>query len=164
MQRMTIKFLTAITAVFINLMSLSAKELKFSDPRFKSYLLTNDSINFDSNKKEISTLEAQSFNGMIDVSNMKIKSLEGIDAFVKLTKLICSGNKLTTLDLSKNLALEFLDCKNNSIEHLNISQNQFLIEAKIYNNQISNISLTGNVNLVHLSARNNPFKTLERTR
>ena len=68
MQRKTLLF---IGFIFVNLMVTNAQNIKFSDARFKSYLLANDSINTDSNKKEISFLVAKSFNGTIDVSGKK---------------------------------------------------------------------------------------------
>ena len=44
----------------------------------------------------------------LDVSNKKIKSLKGIEAFTSLVYLDCKKNQLTDLDLSKNIALNNL--------------------------------------------------------
>src|SRR5688572_27138744 len=101
------KILIFLSTFFVNLMVINAQNVNFSDRRFKTLLLANDSINTDSNKREISALEALSFKGTIDVSGNKIRSLQGIEAFVNLKKLICSANKLTSLDLSKNSRLEY---------------------------------------------------------
>ena len=49
----------------------------------------------------------------IDVSNMGIRSLHGIEYFVNLTKLDCSYNLLTKIDVSKNELLVSLSCSYN---------------------------------------------------
>ena len=49
----------------------------------------------------------------IDCSGLGIQSLEGIEKFPNLTSLDCSDNRLTSLDLSKNTALSYVNCRNN---------------------------------------------------
>ena len=52
-----------------------------------------------------------------------IYSLKGIEYFSELTELYCSGNQLTTLDVSKNTKLEKLDCWGNQLTTLDLSKN-----------------------------------------
>ncbi len=52
--------------------------------------------------------------GNLFIFSRNIKSLVGIDAFADLKQLICAENKLTNLDISKNVGLKEFDCSFNS--------------------------------------------------
>ncbi len=52
--------------------------------------------------------------------NSKIKTLKGLEYFANLEMLNCSGNLLTTLDLSGNPKLEWLECENNKLTKLDV--------------------------------------------
>lgn len=56
----------------------------------------------------------------LDISNSSIADMTGIQDFVSLTNLNCTGNKLTSLDTSKNTALKNLYCNSNSLTSLNL--------------------------------------------
>ena len=51
----------------------------------------------------------------LDLVYHGISDLTGIELFVNLDTLICSYNKLTTLDVSNNTALILLDCQYNDL-------------------------------------------------
>ena len=53
-----------------------------------------------------------------------------------VTKLDCSGNKLTSLDLSTTVPLVELDCSNNQLTALDVSQNAAVTSLACYRNQI----------------------------
>ncbi len=53
-----------------------------------------------------------------------------------VTKLHCSGNKLTSLDLSTTVPLVELDCSNNQLTALDVSQNAAVTSLACYRNQI----------------------------
>ncbi len=52
----------------------------------------------------------------ISVAGLEIESLQGIEFFPELEFLVCSDNKLTSLDLSKNYQLNYVDCGFNYIK------------------------------------------------
>ncbi len=54
---------------------------------------------------QISTLEAEEITSL-NVSRNGISDMSGLDAFINLERLICFENNLTSLDISKNTALE----------------------------------------------------------
>ena len=83
--------------------------LTFKDPAFKSFLIKYYDKNLDG---EISQFEAEEIT-KLEVSKQKISSLEGIENLSNLLMLNCSGNKLTKLDVSKNIYLEELNCCSN---------------------------------------------------
>lgn len=56
----------------------------------------------------------------------KISNLKGIEYFSNLETLDCSGNQLTSLDLSSNTALTHLECANNQLTSLDLSNNTAL--------------------------------------
>jgi Leucine-rich repeat (LRR) protein len=78
----------------------------------------------------------------------------------KFTNLLCSNNKLTTLDISKNAALTKLNCHNNQLTSLDISKNAALTSLDCTLNQITTLDLSKNVALTSLDARNNKFLTI----
>ena len=57
------------------------------------------------------------------ISKNGISDLTGIEAFTALTSLYCSGNELTSLDVSKNTALTGLWCYDNQLTSLDVSNN-----------------------------------------
>ena len=95
------------------------------DANFKAYLVNNKAINTNGDS-EIQVTEASAFNDTINCREMNISNLKGIEAFTTLTSLYCSGNKLTSLDVSKNSALTVLTCTNNQLTSLDGIQNTVL--------------------------------------
>ena len=53
---------------------------------------------------------------VLEVPSMGIQDLRGIGYFNKLARLDCSGNELTSLDLSSNPALQILNAENNQLD------------------------------------------------
>ena len=64
------------------------------------------------------------------VFNQNISDLTGIEDFVNLQILRCSGNQLTNMDLSNNSSLSRLFCGGNQITNLNLQNKQ-----ELYNHQ-----------------------------
>lgn len=83
----------------------------FLDGNFKAYCVRN----FDSDGDGGISIEEAGKVKTIDCSNSDIRFLSGIQYFSSIEKLNCSGNQLTSLDVSKNTALNYLACFNNQI-------------------------------------------------
>ena len=62
----------------------------------------------------------------LDVQDLNISDLTGIEYFKSLKTLNCSMNSLTSLDISKNKTLEYLDCFWNPLTSLDVSKNTAL--------------------------------------
>ena len=97
------------------------QNVNIPDANFKAYLVGNTDINTNGDS-EIQVSEANAFSGSIycgelynpDFSeDMSISDLTGIEEFTALTELDCSRNKLTSLDVSMNTALNYLRCEGN---------------------------------------------------
>ena len=79
---------------------------------------------------------------VIEVPDMKIKSLKGIEYFTALEELNCNNNELTELDISKNTALTELNCGSNQLKSLDVSKNTALTYLYCYGNLIRGKGMT----------------------
>ena len=80
----------------------------------------------------------------IDVSEMEITTLKGIEHFTALVYLFCSDNKLSALNLSKNAMLQYLYCYNNQLTSLDLSHNTALVFLYCSDNQLTVLDLSNN--------------------
>ncbi len=80
----------------------------------------------------------------IDVSNMGIKDLSGIEIFFKLDSLLCYGNQITSLNLSKFSLLTHLDCSTNQLTSLDVSKNAALTQLLCYENKLTSLDVSHN--------------------
>lgn len=127
---------------------------------FKTYLLGNSAINTNGDN-EIQLSEASAFMGTIDVINLGISDLTGIEAFTSLTVLKARSNNLTSLDITNNTALTLLDCGYNDIASLDISNNTALIELQCSHNELSVLDVSNNTALTKLNTRTNNLTSLD---
>jgi hypothetical protein len=132
------------------------------DETFRNYLLTTSAGYYDRNKDgKISVAEAKNVT-WIECYTDNIYTLEGIQYFINLETLRCSGGiaeyadgKLTSLDVSKNTKLTELDCSKNQIESLNLSNNVALEELNCSVNYLNSLDLSKNINLTELNSNHN---------
>lgn len=100
-------------------------------------------------------------NKFFDLRDKGIQSLDGIEYFA-VTKLYCSNNQLTFLDLSNNTALTTLQCYNNQqLTSLNLGNNTALKELYVANNQLTSLDLSKNTALAHLYCGGNQLSSLD---
>ena len=88
--------------------NLNAQNVNIPDANFKAYLVGNIQINTN-NDTEIQVNEASAFTGTILCINSNISNLTGIETFTNLSSLICRNNYLTSIDISHNPFLTYLD-------------------------------------------------------
>ena len=92
---------------------IDINKTNFPDNDFRELLLDKEA-NIDRNQDgKLSTWEIALVQD-IDVYDMEIADLTGIEYFTELKYLDCAGNHLTSLDLSRNTKLAELDAKNNT--------------------------------------------------
>ena len=98
----------------------------FPDPGFRGFILDllndlqpryrdDDSL---LDEQDIMTL---AYRPHLDIYDLHIKDLTGIEYFPGLQALYCNNNELTTLDLSQNTALTTLWCYGNKLETVDMS-------------------------------------------
>ena len=136
-----------------------SQNVHIPDANFKAALLAAPNSGIDTNNDgEIQVSEAIAYTDPIDVSNKNINDLTGIEAFVNIKILACSGNNLTKLNISQNTSLERLFCMYNQIEDLSIHNNPNITLLYCYNNSLKrlNASNGNNSNITIFNAINNP--------
>ena len=125
--------------------------ITFKNEIFYKYLIDN----FDADKDgKLSTKEVNDIKE-IDCSNLGITSLDDIYLIKNLTSLICSGNKLTSINISSHTALLTFRCDSNLLSSIDVSKNVLLETLSCSKNTISSIDVTSNVNLKHLICNGN---------
>lgn len=149
-------FLVSILPLFL----AKAQVVDIPDIHFKTYLITSSAINTN-NDNEIQVSEAVAFTGTINSSNLNIKSLKGIEAFINLSALRCFGNQLETLDVSQNIVLDELNCGQNKLTSLDVSKNTKLTKLDCSTNQLIHLDVSKNLALKSLSCYLNQFSTLD---
>ena len=117
-------------------------EYVIPDEAFRKYLKK-----FDTNNDDILAPAERYAVKEIDVSGKYISNLYGIQFFPNLKKLVCYNKQLTSLDVSQNTALEYLDCSNNQLTSLDVSQNPALQTLDCSNNQLTSLDVRQNTKL-----------------
>ena len=115
----------------------------------------------------------------LNLNNLNISDLTGIQDFISLEDLFFSNNQLSTvnlstllnlknlyadrnklsdIDLSNNLLLNWLNINDNNLTTIDLNNNLELTYFYCYNNNLSGtLDLTGNLKLFDLSCNNNPL-------
>lgn len=152
---------TLYTVIFLLACSfLNAQIVNIPDINFKNALIE---AGVDTNSDgEIQVSEAEVVMNL-NVSYKNISSLEGIENFLNLEELYCSGNQLSTLDMSENLKLQKLVCIFNELKNLNVAQNLNLNYLWCQDNFLSALDISQNINLETLWCRDNSLSSLEVT-
>ena len=131
-------------------------ETNFPDANFRNYLLSQD---YGSDRKltdaEITEVTR------INVSYRSIQSLQGIEYFTALKELYCNRNQLTSLDVSKNSALDYLSCYGNQLTSLDVSGCTSLTTLNCYSNSLTSLDVSKNTALTWLYCENNQLTSLD---
>ena len=77
----------------------------------------------------------------LDCSNQGLTTLNTTNA-TNLNELICTNNKLKSVNVSKNTKLAVLDCQDNQIGSLNLKNTTNLIELNCANNKLKSLDLS----------------------
>jgi hypothetical protein len=135
---------------------ITINETNFPDENFRNWILSQeygqDGILTD---EEIASITG------ISIPGMDIQNLQGIEFFTALTMLECNSNQLTTLDLSKNIALIRLVCNDNQLTSLDVSKNTTLRTLDCNWNQLTTLDLSANTALIYLQCYNNQLTSLD---
>ena len=100
----------------------------------------------------------------IDCYDREISNMKGIEYFTALKTLICTSNKLTGLDVSRNTELIELQCDMNYLESLDVSYNPALQALVCSYNELQNLDLSNNTDLQTLICDDNQLETLNVSR
>ncbi|NDV69312.1 hypothetical protein D0T66_10440 [Dysgonomonas sp. 25] len=97
----------------------------------------------------------------LSVESKNLTSSTGIEKLYKLVTLLCSGNLLTSLDVSNNKDLRFLGFHANQLTTLDVSHNKVLIELSCSSNQLTSLDVSNNTILRTLNCHSNQLAGLD---
>ena len=137
------------------------------DPVFLEYLLKycdmdNDGVltQWDANHTYVIDIgKDKSLLNFIGTSN-QITSIEGIEHFVNLKRLVCSGNSIPQMNLSKNTLIETFVANGCELKILDVSKNDRLTHLECSNNLLNTIDLKNHPNLQILDVSNNKMAAI----
>ena len=105
-------------------MFCTAQDVNIPDPNFLAALIAEG---VDTNGDGVIQVSEAAATDTLRVNNKSLNSMEGIQAFINLLYLECSGNpSLINLDLSLNTKLTGIFCHSNNLKTLDVSQNNLL--------------------------------------
>ena len=145
MKNLPLLFLAIIVST-----TIFAQNVNIPDANFKAALVGNSSINTNMDT-EIQTSEATAFTGTMNVSNLSISDLTGIEAFTALTYLNCRSNQLTSLDVSQNNNVNLLVCSYNQLSTLILSQNTVYYAVHCDYNLLTNLIISSPIHSLDCS-------------
>jgi hypothetical protein len=110
------------------------------------------------NIKTLETLDVGFGSGF----NTQFTDLTGIEDFTALTYLNVSLNQLTSLDVSNNTALTYLDVTaNHQLTSLDVSNNTALEYLVCTDNQLTSLDVSNNPNLIEFWCSHNQLTSLD---
>jgi len=178
---------------------LDPDEFYVPDPVFREYLGGLNGANYGYGitfeaAKKLTGLHILD-KGLSDLTGIEycvnLKSLEirrtnlttlGLSSNTALTRVVCDNNPLTSVDVSKNPALEYLSlsntrlasidvsnnpllttiqCNDNALTALDVSHNPALDFLSIYENQVAALNVSNNPLLENLQVNDNQLTTLD---
>jgi hypothetical protein len=149
----------AVTSTLFFAGSLKAQSVFIPDPVFKSYLLSDPSINLDLDTA-IDVTEAQAYTGGFNLTSAGVSDLTGIASFTNLTTLFADNNNLTSLDLTANHQLTQVYAGTNSLTSINVFGDSALFFLECSSNLLTSIDVSSNINLQTLDVQSNQLTTL----
>ncbi|WP_028890535.1 cadherin repeat domain-containing protein [Tenacibaculum sp. 47A_GOM-205m] len=129
------------------------------DANFKQALVRNNLINTNRDS-EIQVSEAEAYSELLNVGGKNIGDLTGIEYFTNISALWAFDNKLTSVDLSKNVKLKKLAIYGNTLKNLDVSKNILLEELLIHYSGIENLNITTCTKLKKLVGYNNAITSI----
>ncbi|EQC0675521.1 class 1 internalin InlJ [Listeria innocua] len=97
----------------------------------------------------------------LDCHYSSIADMTGIEKLTGLTKLICTSNNITTLDLSKNTNLTYLECKSNKLTSLDVTPLSKLTYLNCDTNKLTNLDVSQNPLLTYLNCARNTLTEID---
>ncbi|WP_075341539.1 leucine-rich repeat domain-containing protein [Tenacibaculum agarivorans] len=137
--------------------TINAQYTQIPDDNFEAALAKYDDNPGDN---QIPTEEIENI-AKLDVSNLGINNLSGIEDFIFLEELNCSGNNLTSLNVSDLSTLAILRCNDNALTSLNIGGINSLEELYCQNNELNSIDITSATDISFLYCSGNNISSID---
>lgn len=135
---------------------IAINEKNFPDENFRDYVAEEWDKNHD---KYFSPSEIASAK-WISCDNKEISNLKGIEFFTNIWLLACYYNNLTTIDLSHNKNLSYINCHHNQLNELDVSGLPLLETFYCGHNALPSIDVSKNEKLEDFDCQDNHLDTL----
>ncbi|HAB0008053.1 TPA_asm: internalin [Listeria monocytogenes] len=97
----------------------------------------------------------------LDCHNSSITDMTGLEKLTGLTKLICTYNNITTLDLSQNTNLTYLECNSNKLTNLDVTPLTKLTYLNCDTNKLTKLDVSQNPLLTYLNCARNTLTEID---
>ena len=145
--------LTVLTASLAARADVVINTTNFPDANFRNYLLSE----YPSGTITTAQLNART---ELEVNNRSISNMKGVEYFTQLTRLSCYGNNLTTIDVSSNTKLTYLNVFENKLTSITGLANCTMLEQLyLHYNQLTALSIVNHSALRTLWVYENPNLT-----
>lgn len=154
LENMSASMVVKVTSASKNIVSDYVKMIPShtEEKDFVYYLLNN----FDTDGDGILNADAVEAATELSISGMHIPTLDGVlEKMPNLESLDCSGNSLSSLNLSENTLLKQLDCNGNQLRNLDVSKNISLKTLNCSSNNLLYLDLSNNSLLNFIDFRKN---------
>ena len=154
-------FIMMLSPMLASAEDVKINETTFPDTDFRNWVLSQD-YGKDGvlTEGEIAEVTFMNLFPQNIIAEGHIQSLKGIEYFTAMTKLVCSRNELTELDLSKNTALTWLECYGNHLKELDLSNNPELTYLECLSNELTTLDILNCTKLTELYCFDNQLTTL----
>ena len=152
-------------ALSLALVTIALPQLNAQNPviTLKTSKAKGGKLLFNIYSKAPFTIEGAKANGTDPETKKQIYILDSEDGKISISGPVlsfeCSGENITSLDISKNSMLEMLDCSKNNLTSLDVSKNTKLKKLDCFSNSISSLSVSKNtilaVSYTHLTLPTN---------
>ena len=154
-------------ALSLALVTIALPQLNAQNPviTLKTSKTKGEKLLFNIYPKASFTIEGVKANGIDPETNKQIYILDSEDGKISISGPVlffeCSGENITSLDVSKNSQLKVLDCSQNSLTSLNVSKNTNIGTLNCSNNNLSSLSISKNTVLSILKCSDNRIASLD---
>ncbi len=154
-------------ALSLALVTIALPQLNAQNPviTLKTSKTKGEKLLFNIYPKASFTIEGVKANGIDPETKKQIYILDSEDGKISISGPVlffeCSGENITSLDISKNSQLKVLDCSQNSLTSLDVSKNTNIGTLNCSNNNLSSLSISKNTVLSILKCSDNRITSLD---
>lgn len=136
---------------------IAINEKNFPDENFRDYVAEE----WDKNQDKYFSPSEIANAKWISCDNKEISNLKGIEFFTNIWLLECYYNNLTTIDLSHNKKLSYINCHHNQLKELDVSGLPLLKTFYCGHNALPSIDVSKNEKLEDFDCQDNHLDTLD---
>ncbi|MFQ7760761.1 MAG: InlB B-repeat-containing protein [Faecalibacterium sp.] len=136
---------------------IAINEKNFPDENFRDYVAGE----WDKNQDKYFSPSEIANAKWISCDNKEISNLKGIEFFTNIWLLECYYNNLTTIDLSNNKKLSYINCHHNQLKELDVSGLPLLKTFYCGQNALPSIDVSKNEKLEDFDCQDNHLDTLD---